>query len=207
MLIKTTFRSAAILALVALLCTALSIGVFLLTKTRIENEKITQQRQQLDQVIPSDYADNALLSSCVIPDQQRYPSLQEIYIAQKQGKTTAYAIKAVTNQGYSGRIEVLIGISVDGEILGVRVLQHNETPGLGDKIETAKSDWIYAFNRQQFRLENESQWAVKKDGGKFDQFAGATITPRAVVNAVKQTALAVVNDFRHTPVTQFSHCP
>ncbi|MGR3808489.1 electron transport complex subunit RsxG [Pasteurella testudinis] len=205
-MLKTTFRSAVILAFVALLCTALSIGVFLLTQQRIENVALNQQRQLLTQVIPADYFDNALLQSCVQPDPQRYPQLKTIYIAQKHGETTAYAIKAVTNQGYSGRIEILVGISVDGTVLGVRVLEHKETPGLGDKIETAKGDWIYAFDQQPFTLDNQSQWAVKKDGGKFDQFAGATITPRAVVNAVKQTALAVIGDFKQHAPSQFSRC-
>lgn len=205
-MLKTTFRSAAILALVALLCTILSIMVFLLTKDRIQNAAREQQRQLLAQVIPANYFDNALLNSCIVPDQQRYPLINEIYVAQKQGKVSAYAIKTITNQGYSGRIEILVGISVEGKILGVRVLQHKETPGLGDKIETGKSNWIYAFNQQQFSVENQAQWAVKKDGGKFDQFAGATITPRAVVNAVKYTALAVINDFQQQPPMQFDHC-
>ena len=81
-----------------------------------------------------------------------------------------------------------------GEILGVRVLEHKETPGLGDKIETRISDWILSFTNQQITQDNLSEWAVKKDGGQFDQFAGATITPRAVVNQVKRSALAVLND-------------
>ncbi|MGR6981552.1 electron transport complex subunit RsxG [Testudinibacter sp. P27/CKL/0425] len=206
MIIKTTFRSAAILALVALLCTTLSIGVYLLTKDRIQYAAEQQQQQLLRQVIPAGYADNDLLQSCVIPDPTRYPNLPQLYIAQKQGKISAYALKTVTNLGYSGRIEVLVGISVEGKILGVRVLQHKETPGLGDKIETAKSNWIYGFDQQQFSLDNQAQWAVQKDGGKFDQFAGATITPRAVISAIKTAALAVVADFQQTPPTDFSRC-
>ena len=105
-MLKTTFRSAAILALVALLCTILSIMVFLLTKDRIQNAAREQQRQLLAQVIPANYFDNALLNSCIVPDQQRYPLINEIYVAQKQGKVSAYAIKTITNQGYSGRIEM-----------------------------------------------------------------------------------------------------
>ena len=81
-----------------------------------------------------------------------------------------------------------------GEILGVRVLEHKETPGLGDKIETRINDWILSFTNQKITQDNLSEWAVKKDGGKFDQFAGATITPRAVVNQVKRSALAVLKD-------------
>ncbi|TNH04610.1 electron transport complex subunit RsxG [Testudinibacter sp. TR-2022] len=205
-MLKTTFRSAVILAFVALLCTALSIGVFLLTRDRIQNAALNQQRQLLSQVIPADYFDNALIDACVVPDQKHYPFLKTIYIARKQGEISAYAIKAITNQGYSGRIEILLGIRPDGKVLGVRVLNHKETPGLGDKIEAEKSDWIYRFDQQLFSLENQQQWAVKKDGGKFDQFAGATITPRAVVNAVKQAALTVITDFKQSSVTQFPAC-
>jgi len=90
----------------------------------------------------------------------------------------------VTAMGYSGEISIMMGIASDGEILGVRVISHAETPGLGDKIEAAKGDWILGFNGLSLANRTQSQWAVKKDGGEFDQFSGATITPRAVVRAV-----------------------
>ena len=94
----------------------------------------------------------------------------------------------------SGNIRLLFGMTVDGEILGVRVLQHKETPGLGDKIETRISNWILSFNNKKITPDNLQDWAVKKDGGKFDQFAGATITPRAIVNQVKRSALEVLKN-------------
>lgn len=205
-MLKTTFRSAMILALAALLCTAISIAVYLLTKQRIETVALQQQQQLLSQVVPAELFDQPLLQHCIIPDKAHYPTLQQIYIAQKHGKTTAYAIKVTTNKGYSGRIDMLIGITIHGKILGVRVLQHNETPGLGDKIETSKSDWIYHFDQLLFDPAMQNQWAVKKDGGQFDQFTGATITPRAIVNSVKQTALTVLNEFSMQPPIQVNTC-
>lgn len=89
-------------------------------------------------------------------------------------------------RGYSGEIQVLLGVDPEGRILGVRVIRHTETPGLGDKIELAKSDWVLAFNGRSLGDPPPERWAVKKDGGVFDQFTGATITPRATVKAVKE---------------------
>jgi electron transport complex protein RnfG len=81
---------------------------------------------------------------------------------------------------------VLIGVDTKGTLLGARVIRHKETPGLGDKIELAKSKWIRDFEGKSLESPPPEKWAVKKDGGVFDQFAGATITPRAVVKAVKE---------------------
>ena len=89
--------------------------------------------------------------------------------------------------GYNGDIRLLIGIDTDGRVLGVRVISHRETPGLGDPIELEKSDWILGFNQKSLRQPEPPGWAVKKDGGQFDQFTGATISPRAVVKAVHNT--------------------
>ena len=85
-----------------------------------------------------------------------------------------------------------MGLTPQGEVLGVRVIEHHETPGLGDKIELRISDWILSFNNQPINNDNLSEWAVKKDGGKFDQFSGATITPRAIVNQVKRSVLVML---------------
>lgn len=101
-----------------------------------------------------------------------------------------------------------MGIEPNGNILGVRVLQHQETPGLGDKIETRVSNWILNFTNKLFSLENESDWSVKKDGGQFDQFTGATITPRAVVSNVRQNAKWVITELERNPamLEQFESC-
>jgi electron transport complex protein RnfG len=109
---------------------------------------------------------------------------KSVYIAKADSEVVAVAFDTIV-KGYAGPIDVIVGISRDGELLGTRVLSHNETPGLGDKIEPEKDSWIFKFAGLSLSNPGESQWKVKKDGGFFDQFTGATITPRAVVKAVK----------------------
>lgn len=205
---KITLRYGLILGAVALLCTAVSTGVFLLTKGKIDAVTAEQQRQLLREVVPQSHFDNDLLGSCKNVNLSDVPFIHKLFSAKKQQKTTAYAIQATAPDGYSGNIVVLIGITPDGTVLGVRTLEHKETPGLGDKIETRVSDWIYGFTNQPFSLENEAQWAVKKDGGQFDQFTGATITPRAVVNIVRQSAKWAVQALNAKPeqVDAFESC-
>lgn len=106
----------------------------------------------------------------------------------EQGTITHHVISG-TQEGYSGEIRFLIGVDINGLIEGVRILSHSETPGLGDKIEIEKNDWILSFNQRS--LANTSTWKVKKDGGEFDQFSGATITPRSVVKGVHNALLAL----------------
>jgi electron transport complex protein RnfG len=107
-----------------------------------------------------------------------------VYRGLRDGSVTAVAFQ-VTGQGYGGEIQVILGLDTQGRMLGARVLSHKETPGLGDKIEVAKGGWILAFDGRSLGDPPEHRWAVKKDGGDFDQFSGATITPRGVVRAIK----------------------
>ena len=203
-----TTRYALILGIIALLCTAVSTGVYLLTKSRIDAVTAEQQRQLLLEIVPQAHFDNDLLASCKVVKIPEAPFLNKIYIAKKGSDLTAYAIQATAPDGYSGNIVLLMGIQPDGTVLGVRTLAHKETPGLGDKIETRISDWIYSFTNRKFSLENEDEWRVKKDGGQFDQFTGATITPRAVVNNVRQSAKWVLTELAQKPemVEQFEVC-
>lgn len=196
---KITLKYALLLGLIALLCTAVSMGVYLLTKGRIDEVTANQQRASLHEVVPQDHFDNDLLATCKVANLSEAPHLNRIYIAKKEDKTTAYAIQGTAPDGYSGNIVLLMGIEPNGRVLGVRTLQHAETPGLGDKIETRISDWILSFAGKLFSLENESSWAVKKDGGQFDQFTGATITPRAVVNNVRENAKWVITQLVQHP--------
>ena len=109
-----------------------------------------------------------------------------VYRASRAGQPVADLLLGVAPDGYAGDIGLLIVVRPDGVLIGVRVLEHRETPGLGDRIETARSDWITRFTGRSLSSPPESQWAVKRDGGAFDQFTGATITPRAVVRAVQR---------------------
>ncbi|NNI72707.1 electron transport complex subunit RsxG [Pasteurella multocida] len=194
--VKISAYYAILLALIALICTALSTGIYLLTKSKIEDEINKQQQALLLEVVPQAYFDNPLSENCQRPNSEklRAQRIDRLCIATKNNQKTAYAFETVAPDGYAGRIRLLVGITPTGTILGVRVLEHQETPGLGDKIETRISDWILSFSQQQLRSDNLADWAVKKDGGKFDQFAGATITPRAVVNQVKQSALSLLDE-------------
>lgn len=190
-----SLRYALILALVACVCTALSVAVHLMTKDKISAEIARQKTVLFNQVINSSYFDNDLINSCRTPNSKYLleQRISNLCTATKQGKITAYVFETTSLDGYAGRIHLLIAITPEREVLGVRVLEHSETPGLGDKIELRLSNWILSFNQQTLLAENLTNWAIKKDGGKFDQFAGATITPRAVVNQVKRAALALLS--------------
>lgn len=193
-IVKITSRYGIILGLVALICTAVSSGIFFLTKEKIDETMAAQQRERLLEVIPHDYFDNNLVESAVIPTHENLKGIQKIYFAKQGQKISAYAYETTAPDGYSGDIRLLVGLTPEGEILGVRVIEHHETPGLGDKIELRISNWILSFNNKPINETNLNDWAVKKDGGKFDQFSGATITPRAVVNQVKRSALVMLNN-------------
>ena len=192
--VKITSRYGILLGFVALLCTAISAGIFFLTKDKIDAVMAAQQRELLLQVIPQDYFNNNLLESAVIPQDKNLVGIQKIYFAKKDGNVSAYAYETTAPDGYSGDIRLLVGLDPKGQILGVRVIEHHETPGLGDKIELRISNWILNFTHQLINEHNLREWAVKKDGGKFDQFSGATITPRAVVNQTKRSALIMLNN-------------
>lgn len=182
-------KNSKILALFAMACTATVASVQLLTEDRIEFQSQQQLIQQLNQVIQTDSHDNEMFRDCIIAPAGRDTELliDVIYRARLNNTPIAAAIKTVAPDGYSGNIELLIAINTDGSVSGVRTLLHKETPGLGDKIELRKSDWITTFSGKKVLGNNDNRWAVKKDGGMFDQFTGATITPRAVVKTVRKT--------------------
>jgi Na+-translocating ferredoxin:NAD+ oxidoreductase subunit G len=139
-------------------------------------------RDSLAEVLPQGMADNDFLKDTV--ELEKEGKTVTIYRARQAGVVKAALFK-VAQRGYAGDIQVLMAVDSDGKTLGVRVLKHSETPGLGDKIEVKKDPWVKSFDGKSLVDPTPDKWAVKKDGGIFDQFAGATITPRAVVKAVK----------------------
>ena len=139
-------------------------------------------RDSLSEVLPPGLADNDFLQDTVSVDRDGQPVT--IYRA-RQGKEVKAALFKVAGRGYAGEIQILMAVDMAGHTLGVRVLKHAETPGLGDKIEVKKDPWIKGFDGKSLGDPAPERWAVKKDNGVFDQFAGATITPRGVVKAVK----------------------
>jgi electron transport complex protein RnfG len=156
------------------------------TATRIAAAEREAQVRALAEILPSGSYDNHLLDNRIELNAPElgHRSPQSAYLALKGEQPSALILPVTAPDGYSGAIHLLVGIFADGRLAGVRVLGHRETPGLGDKIELAKSDWIRSFEGKSLSDPNEDGWAVKKDRGDFDQFAGATITPRAVVKAV-----------------------
>ncbi|WP_370978120.1 electron transport complex subunit RsxG [Agaribacterium sp. ZY112] len=150
--------------------------------------RIAEDRQALlEQVLPSELYDNQPLEeSLKIHDVAFSEDAVEIFIARKHSKLSAFVFE-INTQGYGGLMSLLIAMDVQGKIIGLRTLKHKETPGLADKIELSKSDWILSFNGESLKKTSKELWAVKKDGGKFDQFTGATITPRAIVRRVYQS--------------------
>lgn len=161
------------------------------TKDRIQKAERAAQQKALFEIVPSSLHDNDLLTDTIVVPEANWVDLGlkkggDIYLARKDGELIAVIIPAVAPDGYSGDIRMIVGVNRDGTVAGVRVLAHNETPGLGDKIELKKSPWILGFEGKSLQSPKPAQWAVKKDGGDFDQFTGATITPRALVNQVKR---------------------
>ncbi len=157
----------------------------------VENERRALLRN-LHQLLPAEALDNDIATDTVeVPASTLLGSQQPgtVYRARLNGKPVAAIFNSIAPNGYSGKIHLLIGVYVDGSLAGVRAVKHQETPGLGDGIEVRKSDWILGFNGKSLDNLSRSKWAVKRDGGVFDQLTGATITPRAIVQAVKKTLL------------------
>ncbi len=173
------------LGVVALLASAALVLANQATHPKIVEAEERDLQTTLTDVLPSGFADNDLLKDTLkIAGSDGMPPVT-IYRARKAGAISGVVFQT-SARGYAGEIVVLIGVDVQGTMLGARVVKHQETPGLGDKIEVAKSKWIRDFEGKSLDSPPAEKWAVKKDGGTFDQFAGATITPRAVVKAVKQ---------------------
>lgn len=196
-------RTAVILFIFVVVFTALLAGAYLGTKPAIEASAAEEKMKLIAEVLPTSAYDNDLLQ-----DTLRLPPTPELGLDEpstvyraRQGKApAAVVLEAVAPDGYSGKIRLLLAVHADGRIAGVRVTQHKETPGLGDYIEVRKDKvknrpWISQFTGQGFATIAERDWKVKKDGGQFDYYAGATISPRAVTKAVGK-ALKFANEHR-----------
>ncbi len=197
-IIKSMLGSAYKLSLFVLISILLLLTVRYFTSpviTLAENQTLLNT---FNQVLPVDlYNNDPLTDTKKISNPQVLALLGSdkpvtFYRARKNKQPAGLIFTVTAPNGYSGDITLLIGVLPDGRLSGVRVLKHKETPGLGDKIELNKNPWIREFDGRSVREDNDPRWAVKKDGGDFDQFTGATITPRAVVGAVKH-ALMFIN--------------
>ncbi|MGP4123005.1 MAG: electron transport complex subunit RsxG [Sodalis sp. (in: enterobacteria)] len=205
-MLKTIRKHSTILAVFAALATGLTAVVNSLTTSSIKAQAAKQKMQLLDQVLPPNLYNNKLLDECYLVTDTALGSTasHQLYLARKDGTPVAAAVESTAPDGYAGSIELLIGADFSGNVFGARVTRHHETPGLGEKIELRLSDWITHFTGKSLRSDNEKSWAIKKDSGMFDQFTGATITPRAVVNGVKRTAIFLKTNLN--TLEQMPHC-
>ena len=190
--IHPVISSGLLLGIIALLGTALLTGVNALTHERIIEQEKRRMLQQLNEIVPASSFNNDLLEDMIEVRNEahfRHSAPVLVYRARMDDRPVAVLMLVTAPDGYNGDIRLLAGIDNQGAVIGVRVVAHRETPGLGDPIEIEKSDWILGFEAKSLRNPEERGWAVKKDGGEFDQFTGATISPRAVVRTVHNTLL------------------
>lgn len=184
---RSVVRNSIILGIFAMVTVGLIAVTQQSTAERIAEEIRRVQLSALTEILPDDQHDNDMLNDTFVVDDRELLNLlrpSEAYRGRQDGEVVAVILPVIAPDGYSGRISLLVGIRANGELAGVRVLNHRETPGLGDKVELAKSQWILSFDGKSLTMPPPEDWGVRKDGGAFDQFTGATITPRAVVQAV-----------------------
>ncbi|MEN8214338.1 MAG: electron transport complex subunit RsxG [Pseudomonadota bacterium] len=156
----------------------------------IHNERMALLNQ-LYELVPQSEIDNDFLQHPLTLDAPEFLGISDsqAYMGLQQGKLAAMVFEATIPNGYAGPILMLVAVDSEGTLKGVRVVSHSETPGLGDKVELERSDWVLGFNGKSLTDPDEAHWKVKKDGGVFDQFTGATITPRAIVGSVRKVLL------------------
>lgn len=192
MLGKSISKNSFILAAFALVTAGTLALTNLGTQERIAKAERAAQQRALYEIVPLSEHDNDLLTDTLeVPEAARAAlglanGERHIHRARQAGTITALIVPATAPDGYSGNIDMIVGVKRDGSVAGVRITLHKETPGLGDKIELKKHQWILSFNGKSLQVPVLEEWKVRKDGGVFDQFAGATITPRAVVGQVRR---------------------
>lgn len=190
MLFREISRNGMLLGLFAVCATLALAGTYLLTKDEIAAQRRAAEARALKEILPDERHDNSLLDDTLLVDDAPLLGLKEprkAYVGRRDGEVVAVILPVVAPDGYSGSIELIVGVNRDGTVAGVRAVAHRETPGLGDQVDIRKSPWIHTFEGRSLGNPAPGKWAVRKDHGEFDQFTGATITPRAVVAAVKRS--------------------
>lgn len=190
-MIKRITIAGLLLAMFAVIGVGLVAFTHIATKDQIaENERMALLNS-LNALVPAETIDNDIVTDLIeVSDLEKLGTENTtVYLGRKAGNPVAAVFTSVAPDGYSGQIKLLVAVLADGTLGGVRVVAHKETPGLGDKIEVEKGDWIHSFVGKSIGNPELAKWNVKRDGGIFDQFSGATITPRAIVKAVKNTLL------------------
>jgi electron transport complex protein RnfG len=182
---RVALRSAAILALYALVFTALMAFAHQITLPRILASIQEGRMRLIDEVLPRPMYDNILLDDAVTVSGT---PVTQVWRARQQGRPVALVFETVAPDGYGGRIELVAALGSDGTLNGVRVTAHHETPGLGDYIDPRKDHdkarpWITRVSGMKAASSPPEQWAVRKDGGDIDYHTGATVSARAVTRA------------------------
>ncbi|HNP36152.1 MAG TPA: electron transport complex subunit RsxG [Woeseiaceae bacterium] len=185
-------KSGLTLAAIAAICAALVAVTYHLTRDRIAANQQAMLEQSLAPALAGlEFEGPISESRLVIPPPHDLPGPGPaiVYRVFASGKPLAALIAVTAPNGYAGPIRILVGISYEGNVTGVRILEHRETPGLGDGIESTRSDWVYQFDGRSLGDPALAGWALKRDGGVFDQLSGASVTPRAVLQAIRETLL------------------
>lgn len=185
-------RTGATLALIAAICTALVAATYQVTHERIVANEKALLEQSLQPALAGLFYDSGVSESRIViepPHDLPGKDAAVIYRVFAGGEPVAALFAVTARDGFSGPIRILVGVGVDGTVSGVRILQHRETPGLGDKIESRRSDWVFQFDGRSIGDPVVTGWSIKSDGGEFDQLTGASITPRAVIKAIRDTLI------------------
>ena len=180
------------LAVIAAICTALVAVTYTATADRIEANEQAWLERSLQPALSGLFFDSNVTESIItIPPPHDLPGSEAatVYRVYAEDAPVAALFVVSARDGYAGPIRLLIGVEVDGTITGVHVLEHRETPGLGDRVESGKTDWVKQFDGRSLVDPAPAGWAIKRDGGQFDQLTGASVTPRAIVKAIRDTLL------------------
>jgi len=187
--LRESLRAGVQLALAGLAAAALLAGTWALTRDHIADSERQAKLQALQIVLPAERYDNDPIADGVTVMAPGWlgQASSQVYRARLGGEPSALVFEATAPDGYAGPIRLLVAVDQDGRVLGVRITAHQETPGLGDDIEAGRSNWIHGFRGRSLGEPPRERWRVQRDGGDFPQFAGATLTPRAVVAAVRRS--------------------
>ncbi len=185
-------KSSLTLAAIAAICTAAVAGTYQLTRERIAANEQAFLEQSLEPALSGTFFEGSVTESMlVIPAPHDLPGDDDVIVYRvfAESEPVAALFVVTARDGYAGPIRILLGIDYDGVVTGIRILEHRETPGLGDKIVSSRSDWVFQFDGHSLGAPPASGWAIRRDGGEFDQLSGASVTPRAVIGAMRETLL------------------
>ena len=205
---NSVIKSGLTLATIGAICAALVSTTFVLTHDRIAANEQAWLEQSLTPALAGLFFEGGVSESMlIIPAPHDLPGSDDVivYRVYAEQQPVAALLAVTARDGYAGPIRVLIGIEYDGTVTGVRILEHRETPGLGDRIVSSRSDWVFQFDGHSLGDPAAKGWAIKRDGGQFDQLSGASVTPRAVVTALRETLIyfdAHREDLFAAPVTE-----